>query len=232
MTERPIVDKRHSGVCAALCDALRHNLRLVDWSGILVGAIAGFGLSLILWWFQYRVLVPRITFASGISKIVDDDPPNYRIKFTNTGRRGIIDVEVDVRVYIGKGAIQYEGGRRLTGTSYSMRILTSSSTQNGIMRVKPGASRVLRLDLRRCTWNDVNPRLLEVAGVADLPDDESIDLERLLEATETAYLQVRLLAYDEVSGTRKFFQSGKQWAPDIHVGVFDGLIVRERRSET
>jgi hypothetical protein len=189
-------------------------------------------LSLALWWFQYRVLVPRITFASGIGKIGDDDPPNYRIKFTNTGRRGIIDVEIDVRVFFGKGAVEYEGGRRLARTSYSMRILTSSSTQNGIMRLTPGSSRILRLDLRRSTWNDVNPRLLEAVGVADLPADQSIELERLLGATPGAHLQVRLLAYDEVSGTRKFFQSGKQWASDIHEGVFDGLIVRERRIET
>ncbi len=204
----------------------------MDWSGILVGAVAGFSLSLALWWIQYRVLVPRITFASGISKIIDDDPPNYRIKFTNTGRRGIIDVEVDVRVFFGKGAIEYAGGRRLSRTSYSMRLLTSSSTQNGIMRVRPGASRVLRLDLRRATWDDVNPRLLEAIGVAPIPPGQSVDLEQLLNGPQRAHLQIRLLAYDEVSGTRKFFQSGRQWVEDIHEGTFDGLMVRRTKPST
>lgn len=203
----------------------------MDWPGIIVGAVAGFGLSLALWWVQYRVLVPRISFASGISKIVDDDPPNYRIKFTNTGRRAIIDVEVDVRVFFGKGAIEYSDGRRLSRTSYSMRILTSSSTQNGIMRVRPGTSRVLRLDLRRSTWDDVNPRLLDAIGIAHIPPDQSVDLEQLLQSTKGAHLRVRLLAYDEVSGTRKFFQSGRQWAQDIHEGTFDGLMVKVRRRD-
>lgn len=201
----------------------------MNWPSILVGALAGFSLSFGLWWVQYRVLVPRITFASGISKIIDD-PPNYRIKFTNTGRRGVIDVEADVRVFFGKGAIEYDGGRRLSRTSYSMRILTSNSTQHGIMRVRPGASRILRLDLRRCTWDDVNPRLLDTAGIAQLAGDETVALEQLLTAAEGAHLRVRLLAYDEVSGTRKFFQSGKQWVGDIHEGVFDGLIVRRPRA--
>ena len=54
-------------------------------------------------------------------------------------------------------------------------------------------------------------------------------LEALLRATPDAFLRARVLAYDEITGSRKFFESGKYRLDDIVRGKYDGLeVVRSR----
>src|ERR1700689_1463105 len=94
----------------------------------------------------------------------------------------------------------------------------------GVLRLRPKVSRVMRLDLRASSWKDVSPRLLAIARID--PDREGeVALEDLLAATPSTYLSVRVLAYDEVSGSRKYFESQRYYLGHIQSGTFDGLAV-------
>jgi hypothetical protein len=170
-------------------------------------------------------------FGSGISRLRDSGDVSYRVKFTNVSRRGIIDLDIDIRLYFGKGVVKY-GGRRLARTEYSLGVRTTRATPRAVMRVAPGSSRILRLDLRRATWDEASPLLLKSLGIDAMASEESVDLEQLLDSTVHAHLQVRILAYDEVSGTRKYFSSGVYGKSDIRDGTFHGLVIKPWRESS
>jgi hypothetical protein len=193
----------------------------MDWGGIFAGALAGFLLSLLLWWLQYRVLVPVLQFSEDLSKLTDADGAVYRFKVLNASRRrGVIDLTFNVRLHLGKGVVGYAEADLTKTTSY-IRIYTAI---DGVIRLSPGVSRIVRFDLRPDRWIDTSPRLLAAAGI-DPEGTQEVTLESLLSATPEAYLQVRVLAYDEVSGSRKYFASPKFRAGDIKLGPYNGLKV-------
>ena len=78
--------------------------------------------------------------------------------------------------------------------------------------------------MRPQLWQDVSPRLLAVAKI-DPASQQPILLETLLAATPAAYLRVRVLANDEVSGTRRYFASPRYYLGHIRTGAFRGLSV-------
>lgn len=188
---------------------------------MVAGALVGFFLSLSLWWIQYRILVPRLAFSTAISRLhADDGVPVYRIKMQNPSRRrGIIDLSLDVRVYLGKGILTYAEGR-VNRTSTSMRIHIAGNDH--IMRIAPGTNRIVRLDLRPSRWSNVNPRLLESIGV-DPSSDDPVALEALLGVARDGWLRVRVLAFDEFSGSRTYFESQRYYSDQIVRGKFHGL---------
>lgn len=193
----------------------------MDWAGLAVGALIGFALSLAVWWVQYRVLVPAMAFGEGISKLSNASGVVYRLKIENGGRRGIIDLTVDVRVFFPSAVVEYSEAPRRRSTA-SLSITTPNRE---IMRLGPGQNRMIRLDLRNQTWEPYNPGLLKALGI-DPRAAGAVSLEQTLSADPDAYLRVRVLAYDEFSGSRKFFESPKYSPDDIVIGTFDGLNLR------
>ena len=191
------------------------------WLGVAAGAFMSFGLSLLLWWYQYRVLVPQLEFGSGISRLTDVHGTAYRIKVFNASRRrGAIDLDFDIALHLGQGLVTYREAR-LIETLTMVRVYTAV---DGILRLRPQVSRVMRLDLRASRWKDVSPRLLALLQV-DPNSDEEVSLEGLLSATPSVHLCVRVLAYDEVSGSRKYFVSQRYYLGHIRTGAFNGMSV-------
>lgn len=195
----------------------------MDWASLLLGALLGFALSLVLWWIQLRVVVPRLEFGEGISRLTRDGAVTYRFKVSNGGRRGAVDLMISVSLHLGSELIAYDQVPAIR--TYS--ILKLHPATNGILQLRPRVSRVVRLDLRPHLWRDTSPDLLKVAGI-DPNDDRPILLESLLAATPTAYLRVRVLANDEVSGTRRYFASPRYYLGHIRTGAFRALAVGPR----
>lgn len=193
----------------------------MNYAELLVGAGIGLGVSALIWWVQYRLIVPNLEFSPHISKLTSEHGAVYRFKVRNASkRRATVDVVFDVRLYLGHGAVGYiEGSVR---TLQSLDVATRAGT---IMYIGPGGSRVVRFDLRKAVWDGANPSYLQAAGISDVPDGGSVSLERLLETTEETYLRVRVLACDEVTGSRKFFRSGEYRLGDIKRGKFNGMRV-------
>jgi hypothetical protein len=197
----------------------------MDWTGIVVGALVAFALSLALWWFQYRKLVPRLEFARDLSKLTDSMGSVYRFKVRNTSRyRGAIDLTFDGALHLGPDVQKYSEAR-LTTTHTLVEIYTAI---DGVLRLGPGDSRVVRFDLRMSRWKDLNPRLLTLLSIDPDRDDE-VRLEDLLTVVDGADVQVRALAYDEISGSRKYFASKRYGISDVKAGPFDDMVVVESK---
>jgi hypothetical protein len=198
----------------------------VDWSGLIVGALLGLIVSLAFWWVQYRVLVPRLEFGSQIRKLTSINGPVYSIKVQNVSRwRTVIDVSFQVRLYLGHGVVEYNEGPVKTLQSLDLRVVPDS-----VMRIQPGHSQLLRLDLRKTTWSEAPPGHRTAAGIDEVSTAD-VPLEVLLDRTPAPYVRALVLAYDEVTGSRKFFRSGEYLEKDIKRGRFSGLDVREYSAE-
>ncbi len=193
----------------------------MDWGGLLLGAALAFIVGLAVWWIELRVAVPRLEFGEGISRLTHDDGEVvYSFKVLNSGRRGAVDLAVTVSLHLGSGLISYV--EEPATKTFSMLELHPAADR--VMQLRPKVSRVIRLDMRPYLWRDASPRLLAVAKI-DPDADELIALEALLSATPAVYLQVGVLANDEVSGTRKYFASRRYYLGHIRTGDFDGLVL-------
>jgi hypothetical protein len=192
----------------------------MDWGSLLLGALLGFALSLVLWWVQLRVVVPRLEFGEGISRLTHDGDVTYRFKVMNGGRRGAVDLAFSVSLHLGSELMAYNEVPAIKTFS----ILKLYPAADAILQLRPRVSRVVRLDMRPQLWQDVSPRLLAVAKI-DPSSEQPVPLESLLAATPSAYLRVRVLANDEVSGTRRYFVSPRYYLGHIRTGAFRGLSV-------
>ena len=187
----------------------------MGWGSLLVGALLGFLLSLLLWWVQLRVVAPMLEFGDGISRLTHNDDVVYRFKVLNCGRRGVVDLTITVSLHLGSELISYTEVANLNTFS----ILRLYPVTESILQLRPGVSRVIRLDMRPSVWETTSPRLLEVTGIDPMSKDP-VALESLLSATPEAHLRVRVLANDEVSGTRKYFVSQRYYQGHIRTGAF------------
>jgi hypothetical protein len=192
----------------------------MDWGSLLLGALLGFVLSLVLWWIQLRVVVPRLEFGEGISRLTHNGDVTYRFKVMNGGQRGSVDLAFSVSLHLGSELIAYNEVPAIKTFS----ILKLYPAADAILQLRPRVSRVVRLDIRPHLWQDVSPRLLAVAKI-DPSSEQPVPLESLLAATPSTYLQVRVLANDEVSGTRRYFVSPRYYLGHIRTGAFRGLSV-------
>lgn len=167
------------------------------------------------------MLVPKREFGDVISRLTTNSGDVvYRFKVTNGGRREIIDVRFAASLHFGKAAIAYFEEPPLD--TYS--ILRLYPALDGVLRLRPGWSRVVRLDMQSTRWEGVAPQLLELAGID--PDlDATVSLITLLRTTPSAYLQVSVLGYDAVSGSRKYFESKRYFEGHVQTGRFRDLAV-------
>ena len=92
------------------------------------------------------------------------------------------------------------------------------------MRIPPHADRNIGFDLRQSRWAQTNPRILAQLGI-DPRRDDSASLERSLDADPRRYLRLRFLAYDEFTGSRTYFESGRCYSDKIIRGKFKEMSV-------
>ncbi|HEY3959234.1 MAG TPA: hypothetical protein VGL68_01855 [Solirubrobacteraceae bacterium] len=192
----------------------------MDWGGLLLGAALAFIVALAVWWIQLRFAVPRLEFGEAISRLTHEGEAVYRFKVLNRGRRGAVDLAFSVSLHLGNELISYAEAP----ATKTFSILKLYPATDGVMRLRPKVSRVIRIDMRPHLWRDASPRLLAVAKI-DPDAEELIALEALLSATPAVYLRVGVLANDEVSGTRKYFASQRYYLGHIRTGGFRGLAV-------
>jgi hypothetical protein len=64
---------------------------------LIISIPIGIACSIIAWWILFRKVVPCISFSDEISKTRLEDSDSgfcYRVKFENSGRRDIIDLQI------------------------------------------------------------------------------------------------------------------------------------------
>jgi hypothetical protein len=172
---------------------------------IVVSSITGVGASFAIWWLTFKVWAPNINFAKYISRLKTDENPSgykYRFKFENTGRRNIIDVEVVARLRI-------KGLRPNFPNNWEVLYLsTSSFDHKKISIVRPSSSHHVR-PVFEIKVNDERyfTKSFFPEGIRNLSNKGILTLDDILSIGNEANLQILLLAYDEYSGSRKFFES-------------------------
>lgn len=191
----------------------------LDLSGALFGSIIGFPFgilaSFLAWMIVFRWIVPSICFSEMISMVPPAvyaraiKKPRYRIKFMNTGRRGIVDVEVMTRL-----RVRCLSGNQDFANTWSMVTLRTDTMREP--RIPPGASRTIVLDLEGTPELKSSLFLSAIAG-------REPSLETLLSLGTDAEIAVWVFGYDDFSGSRKAFVSKKYRLEDIAIGKYDGL---------
>lgn len=178
------------------------------------GLVAGFALSVVFWWVLNHWLVPEIGFGTGISKLPHSDGRViYRVKIENTGRRDILDLSCRVRVYLPKMNVRPSG-------KGNVRIIEIPLHQAHLFVLRAKKTRILWLDL-----SEAHTEFLPAGAAARIHSERDGSLETLFEVKPHSYLLIQVLAYDSLSGARKYYVSHKYSADDIAFGDFRGLAV-------
>jgi hypothetical protein len=150
---------------------------------LIVGLFGGFLLSALFWWLLAHGLVPRLGFATAISKLDDREPGKvvYRIKMENVGRRKIIDLSFRARVYV-------PGFHVLPGARTTTTIVEVPLDMQHLFILRPRNNRII--------WLEVSGVADEYAGYLDeelvrsLAERRDGSLEALLRLSDDAYLVV------------------------------------------
>ena len=185
-----------------------------------IGLLGGVALSALFWYFITHLIVPKVAFSEEITKrFTVDRKPVYELRVRNASkRRAIVDVYVSV-VIITTGLKMYPGSRGTTTIVFPIKHYAHS-----ILRLRPHRGfRVIRLNLDETfrTADEHHRRTFSLDKYGSTNKDGP--LEYLLSQGENASLDVEMLAYDEWSGSRKYFQSPSYKLEDIVHGQFDGL---------
>lgn len=78
--------------------------------GTSTGVVSGIVASLVVWWFLYRVLAPKIVFSERIRKSANksfEGGYKYQIAFTNTQKRDAVDLRFRATYVIPDFPLQY-----------------------------------------------------------------------------------------------------------------------------
>ena len=204
---------------------------------ILVGIVIGIATNLAAWWFLFHLIVPKLTFSVSISKIPAPKNENersgfkYRIKIQNSGKRGVIDVDVMARLRI-------RGISNISKTNWHVINMPISSEGKvykipRILSIKNKSAHTHTLKLLINNVPEIQHNLIYPKKIRDKAKKHTLVLEDLLSLGTESNIQIIAFGYDEFSGTRKIFVSKRYILNDIKVGSFysKGLEVNVVRHE-
>lgn len=202
-----------------------------------IGLIIGLFTSFFSWWVLFRLMAPNITVSDSISKtkskipVADDDDKSgvrYRIKFENSGRRSIIDIEVRAAVRI-KGLINPSSQ---IWTIVHIPMETDGEKVYSIALMNPVRKSKLRTRLRICpNHTDYCTRPLLPLHIREKATRKELILEDLLALGVAAELRITFSGFDELTGARKVFRKIYQ-VTDIKLGEFErkSLLIKNEAS--
>jgi hypothetical protein len=176
-------------------------------SGFLIGLLT----SMITWHILFHRIVPSLEFFPAIYKKKTDENPSgykYRIKFRNTGRREVLDVELFAKLRI-------EGLSPCEPQLWRAIYIPIDDTRIPRIVSHRGNAKRIAIQLRVTDLDDF--------GKACLPPDirakcysRTVTLEDLMNVGRNATLEIIGFGYDPFSGARKVFESQVYSATDIN----------------
>jgi len=202
---------------------------------VVISAATGVLTSYTVWWITFKYLTPKIKFSDAISCLESKENASgfrYRFKFENEGRRNIIDAEVIVRVRI-------RGLRKDMRKNWEVIYLPISSMHYQKLAIVRPVSKPLKGHKPLRPVFEIKGYACEYFEHAIFPPavqekarQRSLTLEEILSIGDEANLQVLILAFDEFSGARKFFESPLLTLKDIQHGYYDKHSVYMHRRKT
>jgi hypothetical protein len=190
----------------------------------LLRLVIGLATSFFSWWVLFHFIVPKVEFSDAISKIPRRSGKGhlYRIKFLNTGRRGVIGVEVYARL-----TFTWTDTKNITGLYVPLS--NDGAAKHEIPRLGPDKDRILSLRLGKVPSFRTNTRY--PPEFREKAQQNAVTLEDVLSVGKSASLQIYVSGYDEFSGARKIFLSPKYGLAEISAGRFKRLKVTEKQTE-
>ncbi len=210
----------------------------MDLINFFLGLAVGIATNLFSWWLLFHGIVPKVRFSQYISKTPyadtghDKSGYRYRVKFENSGRRAIIDMDVMARLRI-KGLDPHKG----LWHTFLVPLSPDGNIYFRIPRLMPiGTASRFGTKIRLHSARPINRFHINSAfehldrppyprEIRKKAKQGTLLLEDLLNLGSEATLEVEAFGYDEFSGTRKLFVSKLYTAEDIKEGHFeiDGL---------
>ena len=194
-----------------------------SWLEFVLGQVSGFVLGLagsfLSWWVLVHRIVPRIAFASFISKTEYDRTTgrkSYRIKIRNAGSRDLIDGAVVAVISI-KGLRPELPETRI---AYRLPLNLSGDTSLSLPVLRARSTRVFRIPLE--TSRDIGQSAYIPADLRRRCKKGELELEALMRLGDSR-IRIFVAGSDSISGARKVFQSRDYRIDDIDEASFDGL---------
>lgn len=173
----------------------------------------GVAASFVVWWLTVHFWKPKVTFSLEMAEyVLPKGESFFQCAFENTGKRDIIDLEVQVRIGI-KGYLGASGWAFHTVKSNASRIPVLSPQKQRRVRV---------YDTREATEFIDRPSKSLRDGIQSCRS-----LRDILLLGEDSSVRIHIFGYDSFSGVRKHFQSKAYSRHDIRKGTFKGLDVVE-----
>jgi hypothetical protein len=196
-----------------------------DILNLIVGIFIGIATNLFSWWILFHGFSPILRFSPSVCKTSRNPTPGnktkyvYRVKLENSGKRGIIDVELMVRLRL-KGLEGYPKG--LSQVVY-IPLGSNGETTHRIPSISPAKKSGSRPILIFCTEVQSEFRNLNnyPKHIVNKAKGKSLLLEDVLKLSSDTFFQIIGFGYDEFSGSRKVFRSKKYTLQDIIYGNFD-----------
>ena len=185
-------------------------------SNSIICLITGIICSYFVWWFLWRVIVPKISFSEKISKIPQEANAGhyvYRIKYRNSGSRNIVDVNVIIRLSI-KGLF-----KNRKGTWKIIHLETESESKfKPILKPKKKGGNLIVLDINNTPFFS---ETIVPENIREKHKDKTLTLEDVFEISDRVKLEIVIMGYDEFSGARKVFTSKEYTTSDIGNKIFE-----------
>jgi hypothetical protein len=203
----------------------------MDWISIILSTVIGIPIgilcSLAAWWILFYVIVPKIRFSPSISKISTKEGESnilYRVAFQNSGRRGIVDAEIYAKILIWSLHPEYPYNVYLFSVPLGYEKLPKIIPQKG------GFKHIVILNVTKID-ELVSHTFPDECILSNFEKNPNL-LEDILSLGQEAYLQIYLFGFDEVSGTRKVFESKQYYVNDVVNGKFSLLSLEVVRRES
>lgn len=180
---------------------------------LVVSFFLGIATSFSVWWLTVHFWKPKVNFSLEVAEYaLQNDESFFQCAFENTGKRDIIDLEVQVRIGI-KGYLGATGWAFHTVKSNASRIPVLSPQKQRRVRVFDTRESVDFIDRPSKSLRD---------GI-----EACKSLREILQLTDDSAVRIHVFGYDSFSGVRKHFQSKAYSRHDIRKGTFKGLDVVE-----
>lgn len=174
-----------------------------------IGLAVGLFTSFFSWWVLFRWMAPKITLSNNIGKTKSSTPIEhdedksgwrYRIKFENSGRRSVIDLQVRAYARI-KGLYGPDSG---IWESVKIPITTDGEDVYSIPLMNPVRRSKIRVRMKFYLNKAEYFRRPEFPpSIRDKAIQRTLLMEDLLSSGTAAELRVIVSGYDELTGARK-----------------------------
>lgn len=178
--------------------------------GIVTGVLTGVASAALFWWWQAKLMRPKLILCPTIARyrLPDDKVDRYQIKINNGRRRLAIDLKVTVSIHL-PDLVR-------TGSTETVTLHKSENPSLNINvrhRIQPGR---MPQDTKDRYLSYLPPHLAK-----SIRHGETVDLGEFFTLYPGAFLVVSASAVDSFSGAGSFMQ-GKYYADSVKIGRFAG----------